>query len=289
MFYIVLFFILLPCSLNAQRFVFKYQNKKRSYIVHLPAGYQEGRKYPLIFSFHGLGAYPKQQERYTGMDIVADEEGFIVVYPRGFKRVWNTGLGFGDYTNGTDDVGFINALLDTLSARYSIDSLRVYATGMSMGGFFSFRLACEMGHRMTAVAPVAALTSNSTSSQCTQTSPVPLLLIYGTNDPIVKSKGKKSYLGIDQTVNFWINNNHCSLKADTVFIPDTCLRDKSSVVLLKYSPLSGNAPFWFYKIRNGGHTWPDGSVNFWFFGATNADINASRKIWEFFKQFPESK
>ena len=103
-------------------------------------------------NMHGLGSNAFEQEIYTDFDSVADTAGIIVAYPNGIDETWNISS-----ITGTDDVGFISALIDTINLQYSIDLNRVFATGMSMGGFMSYRLACELSGKIAAIASVAGL------------------------------------------------------------------------------------------------------------------------------------
>src|SRR5437762_44127 len=96
------------------------------------------------------------------MDAVADTAGFIVAYPDAINNKWDIIFSH----SPIDDVGFINALVDTLMARYHIDTTRVYATGMSMGGFMTYRVGCELAERFAAIASVAGPTTDSVLISC---------------------------------------------------------------------------------------------------------------------------
>ncbi len=117
---------------------------------------------------------------------VADTAGIVVVYPNGIDETWNVSS-----TTGTDDVGFISALIDTVDYQYSIDLNRVFATGMSMGGFMSYRLACELSERIAAIASVTGLQA---FYPCNPNRPVPILQFHGTADPVVP------YAGVPATI-----------------------------------------------------------------------------------------
>ena len=76
-----------------------------------------------------------------------------------------------------DDVGFINALLDEIASEYCIDPKRVFATGMSNGGFMSHRLGCELATRFAAIAPVAGVLGIPVES-CTPPRAVPIIVFH---------------------------------------------------------------------------------------------------------------
>ena len=140
-----------------------FDGYNRTYLLHLPSGYSGMDSIPLVIAMHGGFGSADNLQNQSQLSIKADAENFIVVYPEGVKggvlniRTWNAGwcCGFASLLK-INDVGFIDALLDTLINQYSIDTNRIYATGMSNGGFMSYRLACELSDRIAAIAPVAS-------------------------------------------------------------------------------------------------------------------------------------
>ena len=133
----------------------------RTFLTHLPTGYNKSLKYPLILAFHGGSPLGYQSIQYQSkLSQKADSSSFIVVYPEGVKvagnRTWNAGGCCAPSTNlNIDDVGFVNSLLNNLFANKSIDTSRVYATGFSNGALLCYRLANELTNRFAAIAPVA--------------------------------------------------------------------------------------------------------------------------------------
>ena len=267
----------------SQEFVFKYEGDKRKYIVHLPKEYSPSKKYPLVLSFHGIIANNKQQRKYSQMDKTADRHGFIVVYPQGKGHFWNTGIGKKSYRNGRNDVGFVNEVINRLVKDFSIDTTRVYACGLSLGGYFSYRLACELSPRIVAIASVGGVTSDSTAKYSTGSRPVPVLQIHGTSDRIVKYGGIKQSLSVEQTVNFWIKKNHC-VSSDTTMLPEVCAKDKTKAQLIQFKS-ERPEQVWFIKVLDGGHTWPGAKIDYLFLGKTNLDFDASEMIWKFFTNY----
>ena len=139
-----------------------FQGRRRTYIVHVPPGFDRSRALPLVIVLHGgvVNAYFTAYN--TGMNATADREGFIVAYPNGTGRLedriltWNVGFGFAyALRNNVDDVGFIRELINRTLGEYGADPRRVYATGISNGGIMSYRLASEASDLIAAVAPVA--------------------------------------------------------------------------------------------------------------------------------------
>jgi len=269
----------------AQKCTLNFERHETTYIVHLPAGYSKTKQYPLIVNYHGLNADAAKHQHYCQMDKVADKEGFIVVYPQSYHKGWNAGLGFRSYTNGPDDIGYLNLLLDTLEVNYSIDKQRIYTAGVSMGGSFNYRIASEMSNRIAAIASVSGLMTDSTLIYCDPVRNIPILHFHGTHDPLMNYKGMKQAFGAEEVVKLWALKDQCSNKPDTIQIPDRCKSDKTTVLLVKYTNCSNKSEVWFYKINGGGHTWPGSAKAFKFLGRKNKDINGSEAIWEFFQKF----
>jgi polyhydroxybutyrate depolymerase len=200
------------------------------------------------------------------------------------NATWNVGF-FGTYGTGVDDVGFVSKMIDTLSGLYGIDLNRVYACGLSNGGYLSHRLACELNNRIAAIAAVSGTLTDSTAFYCTTTKKVPIMHIHGTADPIVAYTGVVSTLSVEQTIQFWLDKNSCSVPGDTTDLPDTAPLDSSNVQKIDYTHCLNSTEVLFYKITGGGHTWPGGLVDIPSFGPTNRDIDASTEIWNFFSRY----
>ncbi len=278
-------FVLNGSVVFAQKNNSKHDSKKARYSIHLPKGYTSSKTYPLVFNFHGMGSKAVKHEHYCKMDKVADKEGFIVVYPQSTHFGWNAGLGFASYTNGPDDIGDLNKLLDTLESMYSIDKKRVYATGVSLGGSLVYRIACEMSDRIAAVASVSGLMTDSTLVHCNAERHIPILHMHGTSDFIMSYDGKHQANGVEELLKIWTLKNQCVQKPDTIQVPNRDKKDHSTVQLINYKDCAGKSEVWFYKIKNGGHAWPGGGNKFRIMGTKNDDFNGSQAVWDFFKKF----
>ena len=86
---LILFLVFNVYSLQAQLDSIIDQGVFRTYIIHLPSGYNTNNKYPLVFNLHGLRANALQQKTVTQFDKIADQKGFIVVYPNGTDKSWD--------------------------------------------------------------------------------------------------------------------------------------------------------------------------------------------------------
>ena len=214
------------------------------------------------------------------MNPVADSAGFLVCYPNGVANAWNVGWGF---NLPTDDVGFIDTLIDHLAADYNVDLNRVYSCGMSNGGYMSYRLACQLGDRIAAVASVTGSMVPGNPYDCDPPRTVPVLQIHGTADPTVPYNGSPFIARpIEEVLDEWLDRNDCPMTADTTDLPDLDPDDPTSAQRIEWTDCADQTEVLFYKILNGGHTWPGSPITV---GVTNRDFDASTEIWEFFSRY----
>jgi len=156
----------------------------RTYRVFVPA--RPKKPPPLVLVFHGAGGTGESIARSTGFDVHAERGGFIAVYPNGIGRTWNAGACCGPAQHlGVNDVRFVSRLIDKLASQYRVDRKRIYVTGMSNGGLFSYALACALSGRIAAAAPVAG----TLVSECKPSLPVSILHVHGLADPRIPFAG----------------------------------------------------------------------------------------------------
>ncbi len=177
---------------------------KRTYQTYIPKVLP--RSAPLVLVMHGSGESATQIRIGTGygFERLADQHGFAVVYPNSASFDWNDCSKVGDFkANGAevDDVGFLTALVDKLITEHRLDHSRVFATGVSAGGFMSLRLALEAPARFRAVAAVAASVPTPDNFKCTHaaagTGATSVMIMNGTDDPLVPfAGGEVSLLGL---------------------------------------------------------------------------------------------
>ena len=258
---------------------------QRDYIVYIPELYDDSSVVPLVLNFHGFGSNATQQMFYGDFRDIADTEGFLLVHPEGTRffgnQFWN--VGFPGLSSTIDDVGFTEALIDELATLYTIDLDRVYATGMSNGGFMSFLLACQLSEKIAAVASVTGSMTQDTFNDCNAQHPTPVLQIHGTSDSVVPYDGDITWtLSIVDVFSFWMNYNNCDTNPIITTFPDIYTLDGSTVDHFVYSGGDNGVTTEHLKVIGGGHTWPGSAFNF---PGTNYDINASMKIWQFFSRF----
>jgi polyhydroxybutyrate depolymerase len=250
----------------------------RSALVHIPPGYDPTQPTPLVLNFHGYAGSPTQEEGLTLMDARSDASGFLLVYPQGTGTIesWNAGACCGTAAQSNlDDVGFIGTLLDTLEAKLCVDTKRVFATGMSNGGFLSHRLGCELADRIAAIAPVAGVMG---IPSCNPSRPVPVIEFHGTSDSIVPYDGDPSidYASVADTIAGWVQRDGCQGAATTTY-------SKGDATCVTYGQCSAGAEVTLCTISGGGHTWPGGTP-FPLLGNTSTDISATDALWAFFQK-----
>ena len=281
-----LFFLLPVVHLMSQQTLqgsILHDGLQREYILYVPASYTPGTPVPLVLNFHGYTSNALEQMFYGDFRPIADTAGFIIVHPMGTVDIlgnthWNVGWG----TSSVDDVGFASDLIDSLSAAYSIDPERIYSTGMSNGGFFSYTLACELSDRIAAIASVTGSMNNNQFTSCHPEHPMPVMEIHGTADGTVAYDGNILFAPIPSVLNYWVSFNHCSTPPVVTPIEDTDTSDGCTAERQFYAAGTNGATVEHYKINGGAHTWP-GSA----FGGvgTNQDIDASKEIWNFFSKY----
>lgn len=238
---------------------------KREYILHVPKSYSTSNPIPLLFSIHGLSSNMEFNYGYTKFNELAETEGFILVHPNGIDNRWSNSAA------DNPDIDFIQLLLIHLKENYNIDSNRIYTTGMSLGGFFSFSLACQLSGDFAAVASVTGTMYRPTTSSCTPSKPMPILQIHGTDDNIV------DYSTVTNVLDYWTDFNNTDLTPVITDLPDIDVGDGSTVEKHVYSNGDNGVEVIHYKVIGGKHQWPGYQGNM--------DIDASNVVWEFLKGY----
>ncbi len=280
------FTLLLSSYATSQSLVTKtlmHDDLEREYQVYLPASYDSSMEVPLVLNFHGLGSNATEQQLYSALNQVADTAGFILVAPQGTEYLGRTHWNVGGFTVGStvDDVGFVDAMLDSLLLDYAIDSDRVYSTGMSNGGYMSYLLACQLSDRITAIASVTGSMTPPMLTDCDPQHSTPVMQIHGTADPTVPYSGAVFSESIPDVMSYWSSYNGCD-SVEMMEIPDINEADGSTVDRFSYTPCDADVENVLYRVNEGRHTWPGSPLNF---PGTNYDIVASVEIWNFFRQY----
>jgi polyhydroxybutyrate depolymerase len=257
----------------------KVDGKDRTVHVHVPKGYDPTKAVPVVLNFHGYSSNGTEQNLLARMTDKADKAGFIAVHPEGTgaSPSWNAGACCGDAASAaTDDVGFVGKIIDELESKLCVDAHRVFATGMSNGGFLSHRLACELSDRIAAVAPVAGVLGIPT---CNPTRPMSVFHFHGTLDALVSYDGSQGgFPSVKQTMSGWASRSGCTVT------PRETLK-KGEVTCVTYDGCKGGAEVNLCTVTGGGHTWP-GGLPVPSLGHTTTDIVATDAMWDFFVKHP---
>ena len=256
---------------------------QREFILYVPASYNASTSVPLVFSFHGLGGNAQVQMEDHDFRPVADTAGFIVAHPLG-QPVAGPALGWNFGNNSLqDDVLFTSIMIDTIAADFNINLDRVYACGMSFGGFFSVYLAGQLSDKIASIASVAGTILNTTpNSLIAPTRPIAFLEIHGTNDNNVAYNGSQASKSVQYVLDLFVNHNNCDTIPSITALPDVNPNDGSTVEHYIYANGDNGVTVEHLKIDGGRHTWPDENTNT---QGVNRDINGCVEIWNFFSKF----
>ena len=262
-------------DLHAQDyFEMSHDGQNREYYLSYPE--DVNGPCPLIINMHGFGGTANDQISYTEMDDYALPLGVAVAYPQGLGFSWNVGTWWDG--NPFDDIGFISALIDNISNTHDIDLDRVYATGMSNGGYMTYELACELSHKIAAFGSVTGNFMLNDGQTCNNLRETPIMHFHGTLDLVVDyyPPSFDEALTVSESMNYWNGVNHLyDLDVDTL-IGDV---NELSAERFVYSRNGTNVKFVHYKVINGGHSWFGSPLVY------PSVVNASELLVEFFLEY----
>jgi polyhydroxybutyrate depolymerase len=270
----------------------------RDYLIHLPPGYDNRQKLPMVVVVHGAFDTGKGMQKFSGFSALADRKNFIVLYPNGigilgYLQHWNAGHCCGKaQADQIDDIGFVAAAITSAGRRFNVDPKRIYMLGFSNGGMFTYRFAAEKGDLLAGAAALAASIGSRTSEDETgwqipvPPNGVPFLIMHGTADTSVPYAGQASrrrgtprfYESVADSAAFWRSANGCKAPGST-----RQLRN-GAVEQTKWSDCTSKKPVWLYKLNGWGHIWPGP----YFTAELKPDdpfrnFDAAEIIWNFFK------
>jgi len=262
-----------------------HDGEKRTYLLHVPASYDDSVPVSLIIALHGGTGSAKNLEEQSRLAEYADEQGFIACFPDGLHRTWNAGACCGKAASkNVDDVGFLSKLIDRLLDEYSIDPARVFVTGMSNGAFMAYRLACERSEQVAAIAPVAG---SMTVDNCAPSDAVSIIHFHSYLDENIPFEGgvgnglSDHYNPpVESVLTDWASYNGCSM-------PDSLVYNGPDFDHWRWTGCADSTEIELYVTHDGGHSWPMGRK-----GRKNADdpsqsVDANALMWAFFKAHPK--
>jgi polyhydroxybutyrate depolymerase len=260
-----------------------WEGQRRSYLLHRPEAVASGSRPPLVVVLHGATLTAGQTERYYNWDAVADAKGFVVAYPQGINDVWNAGSCCSNpTTRGTDDVGFVGAVISDATSRVAADPLRRYLTGVSNGAMMTLRYECERPNQLAAIGSVAG----TFTSRCDHPPPVPFIAIHGLADRAVTyetssntvESGPNIRLPAVETIGRFLAADACH-EPVTVSVGDVHTQTATCAAGLDVRTIT---------IDAAGHQWPGATLD----AARSAvdgphnqpsrAIDATAELWSFF-------
>jgi polyhydroxybutyrate depolymerase len=247
---------------------------------------------PTVLNWHGLGSNGPDQAAFSGYEMLAEAEGFVVVHATGVearddgRNSWE----LTDFdTPERDDLAFADALIDTVVADWCGDPARIYSTGFSNGGFFTAELVCNRSERIAAAVSVAGITH---PASCEPERAVPYIAFHGTDDGVVPfAGGGESTLSNDSDLSGFLGlvmpDEFAEFAADAgCDLEPGRVEQTAAVISYDYSGCADGTPMTFYEIVGGAHTWPDSprADQLTDFGVLTKDIAATADGWAFMSQ-----
>ena len=291
--------------------VISIDGNERTYDTYVPNNDTSGVR-PLVVLLHGhfgdadvMTGVNGKKAPYKVWLSIAEREGWFLVIPDGENgsedhRGWNDCRSESTVNPATDDVKFINSLVDKMLSSHSIDKNRIYVHGTSNGGNMAYRLAQEAGDKYRAIASVVSQMTDK--SKCKSLNlPISVLIMNGTKDPILPYNGgevgkrqadkdkRGSVLSTADTVNYWLKNNGIKSSPTVKKLPNSNKKDRSTVHIEQYKDGKHNTEVILYEVRGGGHTEPSLSEHYarlytLIVGRQNKDFEMAEEVWKFFER-----
>jgi polyhydroxybutyrate depolymerase len=260
----------------------------RQYKVHVPPQYDCHVPTPILFCMHGLqqngvmfcvNGTAGATSSGKGFVDKSNEAGFILVIPTGYMNSWN---GAGCCGNSTlDDTALFKAILAEVSTHLNVDSRRVFATGLSNGGYMSYRLACEAADVFTAIAPGSG---GLRGIPCTPAKPISVLDIHGTADNLVPYSLQATSMSTIATA------NGCGATMRAATVPAS----GGDTTCVTYEACPAGIEVTGCTVQGGGHVWfgdptcgtGAAGIGCSIVGANSTFLNNTDAVWSFFSRLP---
>lgn len=237
---------------KAQTMNITVNGTQRNYIVYVPKNL--GEKRPLLISCHGMNQDAAYQKGMLQIESIADTAKFVTVFPNGINKGWDI--------SGNTDINFVKALIDEMVDKYKIDANRVYLSGFSMGGMFTYHAMNKIPDKIAAFAPISGYPMGGTTASAS-VRPLPIIHTHGTSDDVV------AFSGVAGALNVWIQHNGCPTKAVTT----KNYRGASHITRHVWGPGNQNVEVVLMELAGKGH---------WI---ANDIIKTGEEIWNFCKRY----
>ena len=251
----------------------------------------------IVIALHGSkndGIAARRSFGYR-FDELADQHGFIVVYPNGFENHWNdcrVAAPYSANTQNIDDVNFLRTLKATIANQHKLEQPKAYLTGISNGGHMVLRMALEAPNSFDAFVPVIANMPTPENLGCNQTQqPVSIAFMNGTADPLNPYNGgevalygmskRGTVISTDASIEYWRNLANANQLESKKNLADLNTGDDSTVEVSRWSSNNGHN-IALFSVKGGGHSTPHTKQRMpRVLGGTNQDVNAADLIWQF--------
>ncbi len=231
-----------------------------AYQVYVPID-SDNSKAPILVVLHGTGGDARSTQKWLGFDDLADEYGFVVVYPHSPDGQWDAGAGVLELGTGErkrrDDTGYILKIIEEVTVSYSLDREKVFLVGISDGASMAFRLSCKLDGGFAGLVSVAATIPVYANKNCTTAKPLSALLIHGKQDTVlpwdgIEYRGVKVYLSLEESVDWLLTRNGCERQdADRAYQYYLGQVDRR-----QFKQCRDNTEVLVYRVNDGGHSWP---------------------------------
>jgi len=225
----------------------------RNYIVYAPKNLGEGR--PLLISCHGMNQDANYQKGMLVIESVADTAKFVTVFPNGIDKGWDI--------SGDRDIKFVEALIDKMVDQYKIDRNRVYLSGFSMGGMFTYHAMNKIPDKIAAFAPISGYPMGGTTANAS-VRPIPIIHTHGTGDDVV------NFGGVQGALNAWIKHNGCPTTAKV----EKNYRGTPHITRHTWGPGNDGVEVVLMELADKGH---------WI--SNDYGVKTGEEIWKFCKRY----
>ncbi len=218
--------------------------------VYAPSGLKA--KSPLLISCHGMNQDPNYQQENTHWEAVADTAGFVVVYPRGGTEMSTWDI------SGNKDTKWMTEIIAQMVKDYDIDEKRVYLSGFSMGGMFTYNAMSKIADKIAAYAPTSG--TNVMGASKAQR-PVPIIHPHGTTDDVLP------YNQVEGFLKNYRDQFNCPSQAE---VQDNYPHQGEKATMYTWGPCDGGVYIKHMKLEGRGHM---------------PSKNEVSDIWNFVKQW----
>ena len=210
----------------------KVGGTEREYKIYVPKDL--GAKRPLLISCHGMNQDAAYQMGMLDIQSVADTAKFVTVFPEGISKSWDI--------TGNRDINFILAIIDEMVEKYDIDRGRVYLSGFSMGGMFTYHAMNKIADRIAAFAPISGYPMGGATAS-PNVRPIPIIHTHGTNDDVV------TFSNVQKNLNVWIKHNGCPETAEVT----KRYRNAAHITRHVWGPGNDDVEVVLMEMANKGH------------------------------------